>query len=299
MSVPEKQLETWSHIGSRVQSANTYNSIKAVIESSDSPYANRDISSYLHGSYGNHTNIIGVESDVDIVLRSKSVYYPDLHKLPQDQKDHFEHIRSPASYSVEQFRTDVGGWLEENYGRDYDVGVKALKIKSNNSRRSADILACCQYRRYLHFNGHQDSKFIEGICFKLPDGKLIANFPKLHHDNCVKKHQETNSYFKAMVRIWKNIRNKMRERKIIESGTAPSYYIEGLLWNVPNHLFGHSYERTFAQCYSYLHYADKTELVCANRNAWLIRKGEATSWEPNQFNTFFNALGGFWDDFET
>lgn len=298
MSVPERQLETWSHIGSLIQSASTYQSIKAVIESRDSPYANRDITSYLQGSYGNDTNIIGVEGDVDIVLRSKDVYYPDLHKLPQDQKDHYELVRSGASYSVEQFRTDVGGWLQENYGRDFDPGVKALKIKGNNNRRPADVLACCQYRRYLRFNGHQDSQFIKGVCFKLPNGKLIANFPKQHHDNCVKKHQETNSYFKAMVRILKNMRNRMREQNLIQSGIAPSYYIEGLLWNVPSHLFGHSYERTFLQCYSYLHHADKTQLVCANQNAWLIRKDEATSWDLDHFNTFFNTLGSYWDNFD-
>lgn len=100
-----------------------------------------------------------------------------------------------------------------------------------------------------------------------------------------------------MVRIWKNMRNRMREQGLIKSGIAPSYYIEGLLWNVPSNLFGHSYERTFLQCYSYLHYADKTQLVCANQNAWLIRKDEATSWDPDDFNTFFNTLGGYWDNY--
>lgn len=297
MSVSENQLETWSHIGSLVQSASTYQSIKAVIESRDSPYMNRGITSYLQGSYGNDTNIIGAEGDVDIVLRNKNVYYPDLHKLPADQKAHYDRIRTGASYSVEQFRIDVESWLRENYGKDFDPGTKALKIKGNGNRRPADVLACCQYRRYLRFNGREDSSWIEGVCFKLPNGKLIANFPRQHQENCVKKHQETDRYFKAMVRIWKNMRNNMQERGIIQSGIAPSYYIEGLLWNVPSHLFGQSYERTFLQCYSYLHYADKTQLVCANQNAWLIRKDETTSWDPEHFNRFFNALGGYWDSF--
>jgi len=298
VSVHESQLETWSHIGSLAQSASTYQSIKTVIESRDSPYANRDIMSYLQGSYGNDTNVVGVEGDVDIVLRCKDVYYPDLHKLSQDERDRYSQARRPASYSVEQFRIDVGSWLQERYGRDFDLGVKALKIKGNNNRRAADVLACCQYRRYLRFNGHQDSEFIEGICFKLPSGKLIANFPKQHHDNCVRKHQETDGYFKPMVRIWKNMRNRMRELDLIDSSIAPSYYIEGLLWNVPSHLFRHSYQRTFLECYTYLQNANKMQFVCANQNAWLIRKDEATSWDPDHFNAFFDALGDFWNDFD-
>lgn len=43
--------------------------------------------------------------------------------------------------------------------------------------------------------------------------------------------------------------------------------------------------------------ADKTKLVCANQNAWLLRKGERTSWDPDQFQTFFDELGTFWNDF--
>jgi hypothetical protein len=297
VSVPESQLDTWSHIGSQTQSASTYQSVKAVIESANAPYAGRSVTSFLQGSYGNDTNVFGVESDVDIVLKTASIYYPDVSHLPADQKERYWRDHTKADYSQEQFRTDVTTWLREQYKGDFDPGDKALTIKANGSRRSADVLACSDYRRFIRFNGHQDSSYVEGICFKLPDGTLIPNFPKQHHENCVAKHQQTKSYFKPMVRIWKNMRNRMQADGIIPSGIAPSYYIEGLLWNVPNDRFGGSYQDTFLKCYAYIQGADKTKLVCANQNAWLLRKGEHTSWDPDQFQTFFDELGTFWNDF--
>jgi hypothetical protein len=64
VAIPESQLETWTHIGAGPQSTATYQSIKAVIEHKDAPYASRQIDSFLQGSYGNDTNVFGADSDV-------------------------------------------------------------------------------------------------------------------------------------------------------------------------------------------------------------------------------------------
>jgi hypothetical protein len=128
------------------QSAETYQSIKAVIESANAPYSNRSVSSFLQGSYGNDTNVRGVESDVDIVLKTSSIYYPDLQKLPDDQKAHYKRVHTDATYSQEEFRTDVSSWLQKQYGADFDPGEKALTINANGNRRSADVLACSHAR---------------------------------------------------------------------------------------------------------------------------------------------------------
>lgn len=297
MSISEAQLDTWAKPGNQVQSANTYGTIKPIIENKDSPYSGRDISSYLQGSYGNDTNVFGLEADVDIVLQSGALYYPDLHKLSPEQKALYEQGRSGASYSVEQFKVDVTGWLQKQFPGQVDPGAKAITIKGTENRRKADVLACCDYYRFFTFFGFSDprTRIEKGVCFKLPDGKLIGNFPKQHRENCITKQAETKNYFKPMVRIVKNMRNRMKAAGVIGDGIAPSYYLEGLLWNVPNHLYGHSYERTFLEFYHWTKNAQKDQLVCANQQAWLLRKNEATSWDPDKFATFFQALGDYWD----
>lgn len=49
---------------------------------------------------------------------------------------------------------------------------------------------------------------------------------------CTAKHQATNSYFKPTVRAMKNMRTKLVEDGRIGNETAPSYCIEGMVWNV-------------------------------------------------------------------
>jgi hypothetical protein len=44
-----------------------------------------------------------------------------------------------------------------------------------------------------------------------------------------------------MVRVFKNMRNSMIEKGFLAEGVAPSYFIEGMLWNVPNDRFTGGY----------------------------------------------------------
>ena len=82
------------------------------------------------------------------------------------------------------------------------------------------------------------------MCFYAADGTKIVNFPKEHQQDCTTKHQATGSYFKPTIRIFKNMRNKMVDQGIIKKGLAPSYFIEGMLWNIPNEKYGTSYRRS-------------------------------------------------------
>jgi len=63
------------------------------------------------------------------------------------------------------------------------------------------------------------------------------------------KHQNTNQRFKRMVRVYKNMRNRMIDDKGIADGLAPSYFIEGMLWNVPADKFVESYEDSFVNTF--------------------------------------------------
>ena len=83
MSIPESQLETWSHRGSITQSRDTYNTIKNVLEASNTPYAGKNLKVFLQGSYGNDTNIY-TESDVDIVIRLDDCFQRDLSELTEE-----------------------------------------------------------------------------------------------------------------------------------------------------------------------------------------------------------------------
>jgi hypothetical protein len=82
-----------------------------------------------------------------------------------------------------------------------------------------------------------------------------VNFPKLHIDNGERKNveQRTAGRYKDLVRIFKNLRNRIEEEYGLERRWAPSYFIEGLVYNVPDALLAAGQHRTaFEQALDYL-----------------------------------------------
>ena len=226
MAIPESQLETWANQGSITQSKNTYATIKSAIEDTDSSYYGKSFEVFLQGSYGNDTNIYG-ESDVDVVIRLDSIMRSDLSELPDEQKNAYHKAYAKATYTLDEFKQGVINQLVASFGKHNVVlGSKAVKIKANGSRRNADVVICYQYRRYLSFNNTEDQEYVPGIIFPTTKFGEIINYPKKHSENCTINHQGTNSMFKPMVRILKNMRSQMVEEGMLRDGAAPSYYLE-------------------------------------------------------------------------
>lgn len=294
MAIPESQLVTWSHQGSITQSSTTYNTVKNVLEAVGSPYSSKNYNVFLQGSYGNDTNIYA-ESDVDIVIKLNDCFRHDLNILPDDQKAAFKAAHSDATYTHVDFKRDVLGVLEAKYAGDVDPGDKAINIAANGSRRKVDVIAATQYRRYHRFLSTSDQAYDEGICFFNGAGECIANYPMQHSANCTAKHQATNEWLKSMVRILKNLRGKLVAEKMIEAGVAPSYYIEGLLYNVPNEKFGKSYDDSFVNCINWILEADRSKFVCANEQYYLLREDSPVTWRDAKCTEFLTAACDLWN----
>jgi hypothetical protein len=295
MSISESQLDTWSHQGSVTQSAATYQTLKNVLERSDAPYAHRTYSTFLQGSYGNDTNIYA-DSDVDIVMRLDSVFYTDLSSLTDIEKATYEANRSPAQYSWSEFRKEVIAQLTKAYGASVQPGSKAIFVAGGNSRRDADVLPAAEFRRYFRYASPSDQRFAEGICFWLPDGTQIVNYPKQHSANCTAKHQRTNSWFKPTVRIFKNMRNAMVAKGRLADGVAPSYFVEGMLYNVPDASFGTSYGNTVVNALNWLNSCDRTKLECANELYFLLNPTSPVTWRLSNFEAYLAAMIEFWNE---
>jgi len=296
MPITESQLDTWSHQGSVAQSKATCDTIRGVLEAPDAPYASRKYKTFLQGSYANDTNIYA-DSDVDIVMRLDSVFYQDLDNLPQDQKEAYQKAFSDAEYSCSQFKQEVVIQLSrpKYFGSAVTAGNKAIFIKGNGNRRDADVLPAAQFRKYTRFRSFSDQSYVEGICFWTSDGTRIVNHPKQHSDNCTSKHQQTNSWFKKTVRVWKNARNRMVADGVIKDGLAPSYFVEGMLYNVPSANFGGSHADTFVKCLNWLHNADRSKLVCANEQYKLLHDTSPVTWRKEKYEAFVSGLIAFWN----
>ena len=217
------------------------------------------------------------------------MFYTDLDQLPPEDKAAWNTARSDAKYSLQQFKTEVIALLTQKYGSDLNVGTKAIFIKGNGTRRDADVLVCAILRRYHRFKNWQDQRFTEGIRFFRPDGTYIDNFPILHSDNCTKKHQDTTKWFKHTARIYKNLRNTMIEKKVIVDGLAPSYFLEGLLYNIPNSQFGGTETQNFCNTINWLNKTDRSKFVCANGMFYLFHDTSPVTWRAENCSKFLRA----------
>jgi len=287
MAIPEAQLETWSHQGQTAQFTAAYEAIRTVLWDANSPYATRSFSTFLQGSYKNDTNVYG-DSDVDIVICTDSVYYADTSNLPPADKQTYEAGFSRSQYQLSDFKSDVVSWLNKKYPGSVTVGNKAVYIKGNSGRREADVVIAAEFRRYTSFPVGGTPTYETGICFFPPSGVEIQNFPKQHSDNCTSKNQST-PWFKRTVRTYKNLRNKMIADGDIVAGLAPSYFIEGLLYNVPIDRFGGTYAQNFDDTLNWLVAADRSQFVCANGLFYLCHPTSSVTWRAENCTAFLSA----------
>ncbi|SIO51069.1 hypothetical protein SAMN05444722_2892 [Rhodovulum sp. ES.010] len=294
MAISEDQLETWSHQGSVQQSSATYLSIKKVLEDSNAPYAGRRFDVFLQGSYGNKTNVWS-ESDVDVAICLTSVYYSDTGRLSADEKERYDANWSSANYSFKDFRAEVSAWLRANFGNSVTLGKKAIKVPGGSSRRDADVLACVQHRDYYSYPTNGRPSYHEGICFWTSDGDKIINYPHQHLANCTAKNGNANERFKPNIRVLKNMRNAMIDAGLIADGIAPSYFVEGMLYNIPNDHFNWTHQQTVENALTWLEGCNVPDLVCANERYYLVRDGSNVCWNSNDFRATLTAMRRYWN----
>lgn len=263
-SLRRSYLQRWTKLGARITAKDTHDAVRGALSEhrwNDVGKSDHDI--YLQGSYRNYTTIYE-DSDVDVVVELTSWYVP---RGNLDIAIHRETGREDPSIDVwRTFRREVLGALRDRFGFfSVDGGNKALKAHGNSNRRDADVLVCMTY-------GHPDNAPQQGIIFRdRGSGRWIVNYPKQHYQNAVDKHADgrTGGWYKKAVRMFKNCRSYLAENWRIDDATAPSYFIEGLLYNVPDARFGPDPDTTFYQCLEWL----VRELSSGKGDGWTAVNG--------------------------
>ena len=282
MGIPESQLETWASQGAITTAKATADSVKNALNSYNGWPSGINFEVFLQGSYKNSTNIRG-DSDVDVVAQLNSTFYSN---LSDDQKRILG--ITPASYGWSEFRADILKALRDYYGQTQIIeGNKTLKLRSSNSRLPADVVVCSQFRKYKTVNNYD---YIEGMCFwTRNDDRRVVNYPKVHYDNGVSKHDNTSKWYKPVVRIFKNMRGAF------SSDNTPSYFLECLIYNAPNSKFGTSYQDSFCDVINWLNKADLDSFLCKNGQHKLFGTSPE-QWNISQAQTFIANAISLWNN---
>jgi hypothetical protein len=295
MAIPESQLDTWAHQGSVTQSSATYQTIRKALLASDTSYADKSYEVFLQGSYGNATNIYS-ESDVDVVIRLDSIFRSNIDDLSPAEQQVYHSIFPKAAYSLATFKAGVLAALVNRFGSAaVEPGNKAIAIQGDGARRSADVIVCHQYRYYKTFDPNRLDDYTPGIIFPSGQGDII-NYPRQHSENMTSQHQSTGGMLKPMVRILKNMRSRMVDNGDLIDGVAPSYYLEGLFFNVPPAQYiSSSFGDTFCNGINWILKADRAKLVCANWQYSLLGNLNV-QWRAANLDAFLAAACKLWKD---
>ncbi len=288
MPISETQLNTWANLGSTGSATALYDRIKRALDNDATVYSHRpDV--FLQGSYRNSTNIHG-ESDVDVLVMLSETYRPEYGSLTALERQRLEDASINASYQLSDFRRDVANAIRSAFPyHQVTEGGKSIKIPRTANNIPADVVPCLEYRLYQSsFGLLANPSYIPGIW--LWDTKLnmgVVSFPKRHYDNGVTRQAQTGDWYKATVRMFKNARCWLEDHHAMVTGTASSFQIECLLYNVPVNLFGTSCQGTFVNVLNWLNKADMSQFTCQNGVQSLFGEGR---WTTDKARAYCNAL---------
>ncbi|WP_158647342.1 nucleotidyltransferase [Actinoplanes sp. ATCC 53533] len=191
---------------------------------------------FLQGSYANRTNI-NQSSDVDLVVLLKLPFEENVAALDHHDLDNFNERYQQDPYGWKEFRTDVLASLRESFF--VKAGDKCAGIHDWDSlvRVPADILPAIEYRLYSGFPAPGHEIYQDGVFFRNKARQAIVNFPKQHLNNGNEKDLRTGRRFKQVVRICKHLRRRAIKREELDKSAVPPYFIECLLYNVPDRIF--------------------------------------------------------------
>lgn len=303
MAIPRAQLETWANVGATGAPVLTHMSIRYALETaSTSVVKGHDFEIFLQGSYPNATNI-RTDSDVDVVVLSHEAFTRDPSRLVGVQRateDRDWALLPTATYGWTAFRRDVLASLRAYYGAaSVPEGNRAIKVDGGNGRLTADIIPSIEHKLYTSYGVTLavPRTSVSGITFWDRAGSQVVNFPKQHIDNGQTKNAlgQTNGNYKPTVRMFKNARRYLVERGRLGQDVAPSYFVECLLYNVPNNLFVADRQVAMRSILQWLSNTNKALFLCQNGQVFLFGFG-ATQWAMPNADALLAAMTTMWND---
>jgi len=299
MGIPATTLETWSNQGATQTPKSLREKIEKKLTGSDSTiHRKNDLDIYLQGSYRNSTNIYG-NSDVDVVVQHDATFFSDISDLDTQEKAIYNRSFSEATYTWDNFKSEVIETLENAFGvNNVEVGNKSIKI--DDGSYEADVVPCFEYRKYITFGESLDEReYIPGIKFYTTnENRSVINYPKEHYSKGAAKNQRVNNRYKPTIRVFKNIKRKLIEKDMITKDQAPSYFVENLLYNVPDEIYDESSIST--RVYGVLKYLSEnyyslSQFICQNEQTYLCGFSEE-QWNERDAQTFINESITLWNE---
>ena len=171
--------------------------------------------------------------------------------------------------------------MRQRFGDAVKSGRKTVKLAKGDLHADADLVVTLSHRN--------------GIGFYVPDERRwVVSYPQQHHGRGVEKEEATSRRFKRTIRMFKAARNRLVEKETLTRDDAPSYFIECLLYNVPNHLFKRKQAATYHGILNWLETTNLKGFKCQNGRVRLFGEGRE-QWTVDKARAFVKGLQKLWD----
>lgn len=285
--IPEDVLANWSLPGATVTAKYTHEAVRRAIDGINLPGLGPEI--YLQGSYRNSTNIRSA-SDVDILVEMalpKGTFSTDIEEI-----NWFIAYKNSIALAVR--KRFLGA----------EIKPKCIKLPRTQSTVPADIVPVLKFQIKPIFPELTDSA-PDGIrFFVLEENRWIVNYPRQHYQNGVEKNRRTENQYKSTVRMFKSALAAAKVK-------APGYFIECLIFNVPDSLFlvgqpsgrslflgleQTSLRQRYFSVVEWLYSADLARFLCQNGRTYLFGP-TPEQWTLFQAKTVITSLASLWNNF--
>lgn len=292
MPIPEDRLKAWAAQGPAAAAQSTCAALRdALVTDIRSLIYAQKTDFYPCGSYHDGTNT-GGEGPADAAVVLTSAWSQDL-AMGGASVDELRRLQD----AFQNFRLDVLGTLRAKYGlASVEDRPEGLFVEGAAGRVPMNLLVGIQHRLFLNFASASGKQYREGLCFWDPDGRQVVRFPKLHHENGEAKDGEagTKGWFKPLVRLFKGLRGHLVEREILDPALAPSYFLECLVYNVPNQHFGWSLADSLAGALKWLSTSPLAGLKAQNGIDPLFGSGPG-QWSDKHARLFLATVVRAWN----
>jgi hypothetical protein len=255
-----------------------------------------DVEIYMQGSYSTGTNI-AFQSKLEVAVEIKKTTEFSAEKMTAKDFIIFDnfYIAFNHTFDPKKFREALITSIEaELKHKVRERPVNFVIPAFGELQHDIDICPCFSYKYFSERGGKINCKLVY-------NGELDENylmFINLHVENGKLKDTITKGKFKEVVRLFKTIVS-MSRREDDAIKYVRGYYIECMLYNVPNEMYltaDGTVLSAFLKVLNWLNFCDPSNFVCQNE-IWSLWGGADGFWQPSHAQKLINDVITYYNNF--
>jgi hypothetical protein len=259
-------------------------------------FSANDVNIYMQGSYATETNI-AFQSKIEVAVEVKKTNEFDPSKMKAKDFEIFDNFYITYNYEfdVKKFRENLISAIEAEIKHKVKKGEVNFLVKAFGSlQHDIDIYPCFSYKYF----GADGSKIDCKLVYNTEIDENYLMFINLHSQNAVLKNKLTDGRYKEIVRMIKTVVSiSKREDHYIRY--TRGYFIECLLYNVPNEMYmtaDNEILSAFLKVLNWLNFADFDDFICQN-GIWSLWGGADGFWDEEAAKMFISELIAYFNAF--